>query len=151
MERGGLIVRGAILPTPREDAEPCERQGPHGGLMGLPLVTLLLVINPRPEGMLERLSRPLHERLPEELRTLEAPVDPGVLATALCDRRNTGIRLERSGRRRAFALFAEGDEEPGGEDGTSAWEGLEQGEIGRALGALGDGGVEVLNSMQGDT
>ena len=51
----------------------------------------------------------------------------------------------------AFALFAEGDEEPGGEDGPGSWEGLEQGEVGMALGALRDGGVEVGDGLQGDT
>ena len=42
MERGGLIIGAAILPTPREEADPCAREGPHSGLMGCPLVTLLL-------------------------------------------------------------------------------------------------------------
>jgi len=51
LEIGGLIVRSAILPTPIEDTEPCEREGPHGGLMGFPLVALLLGIDLRPERM----------------------------------------------------------------------------------------------------
>ena len=142
LEIDGLIVRRALLPTPIEDTDPFERQGPHGGLMGFALVALLLVIDLRPEGMPDRFRRPLDKRLPEELGTLEAPVHPGLLAAAFGHRRDPGIFLEFGGGGIAFALFAEGDEQPGGEDGARSWEGLEQGEIGMALGALRDGGVE---------
>ena len=96
--------------------------------MGFPLVALLLVIDPRPEGMPDRFGGPLHERLSEELGTLEAPVDPGFLAAAFGHRRDPGIFLEFGGGGIACALFAKGDEQPGGEDGSRPWEGLEEGE-----------------------
>ena len=64
--------------------------------------------------------------------------------------RNPGIFLQFGSGRIAFALFAKGDEKAGGEDGTSAWEGLEEGEVGMALGTLRDGGVEIGDSLQGD-
>ena len=47
-------------------------------------------------------------------------------------------------------MFAEGDEQPGGEARARSWEGLAQGEIGMALRALRDGGVEIGESLQGD-
>src|SRR5713101_1755602 len=119
--------------------------------MGFPLVALLLVIDLRPERMPDRLSRPLHKRLADELWTLEAPMDPGFLAAAFRHWRDAGVLLEFSGGRIACPLFAEGDEEPRGKDGARTWKGLEQGEIGMALGTLGDGVVEGLDSVQGDT
>src|SRR4029434_8312226 len=60
------------------------------------------------------------------------------------------IFLEVGGGGIALALFAEGDEQPRGEDGTRSWEGLEQGEIGMALRALRDGGVKIGDGLQGD-
>src|SRR5262245_10299381 len=101
--------------------------------------------------MPDRLSRPLYERLADELWTLEAPMDPGFLAAAFRHWRDAGVLLEFSGGRIACPLFAEGDEEPGGKDRTRTWKGLEQGEIGRTLGPLGDGVVEGLDSVQGGT
>src|SRR5215813_10538393 len=143
LEIDGLLVRCALLPAPIEDADPFERQCPYGGLMGVALVALLLVVNLRPEGMPDRLRSPFDECLPEELWTLEAPVHPGFLAAAFSHRRDPGIFLEFGGGGVAFALFAEGDEQPRGEDGARSWEGLEQGEIGMALRALRDGGVKI--------
>ena len=150
LEIDGLIVRRALLPAPREDADPCECQCPYGGRMGLALVALLLVVHLRPERMPDRLRRPCDERLPEELWTLETPVHPGLLAAPFSHRRNPGLLLEFGGRGRACALLAESDEQPWGEDGARSWEGLEQGEIGMALRALRDGGVEIGDSLQGD-
>jgi hypothetical protein len=96
IEIDGLIIRGALLPTPKEDTNPLERQSAYSGLMGFPLVALLLVIDPRPEGMPDRCGCPLDERLPQELWTLEAPVHPGLLATAFGHRRDPGIFLQGS-------------------------------------------------------
>ena len=69
-------------------------------------------------------------------------MDPGLVAAAFGHRRNARILLELIGRGIAVALFAEGDEETRGKDGASAWEGVKQGEVGMALGALGNGLVE---------
>ena len=59
----GCIVRGALLPTPREEAEPCERSRPDGGLVRLALVTVLLRGGLGPEGVADRFGGPLHNRL----------------------------------------------------------------------------------------
>jgi hypothetical protein len=150
LEIDRLIVRRALLPAPIQDADPFEGQGPYGGLMGLALVALLLVVPLCPEGMPDRLRRPFDKRLPEELGTLEAPVHPGLLAAPFGHRRDPGILLEVGGGGIAFALFAEGDEQPGGEDGARSWESLAQGEIGMVLRALRDGRVEIGEGLQGD-
>jgi hypothetical protein len=49
----------------------------------------------------------------------------------------------------AFPRFPEGDEEAGGHDSPGAWQGGESGEVGRALGALGDGVVDVFERWHG--
>src|SRR5262245_22371314 len=150
LEIDGLIVWRAVLPAPIQDADPFERQSSHSGLMGFALVTLLLIVDLCPEGMPDRLCCPLYKRLPKELWTLETPVHPGLLATAFGHRRDPGIFLQGGGGRIPCALFAEGDEESGSEDGASAGEGLEEREVGMALGTLCDGGVEIGDCLQGD-
>jgi hypothetical protein len=52
--------------------------------------------------------------------------------------------------RRAGALFAKGNAQAGSEDLPRAWEGLEEGEGGRALGTLRNSGVAVSQGLQGD-
>jgi hypothetical protein len=109
LEIGRLIVRGALLPTPIQDADPFEGERPHGGLMGFPLLALLLVIDLCPEGMPDRFGGPLHERLAQKLGALGTPVDPGLLAAAFGDGRDPGILLQSGGGRIPLALFPEGD------------------------------------------
>jgi len=149
VEIGRLIIQGAVLPAAIEDANPFERQGSYGRLMGFTLVTLLLVIELSPEGMPDRFRRPFHECLAEELRTLQAPVHPRLLPAAFGDWGNTCIFLQFSRGGLAFALFAKGDEEAGREDWPGTWEGLEEGKVGMALGTLRDGRVEVRDGLQG--
>src|SRR6266699_1988489 len=112
---------------------------------------LLLRIDLCPEGMPCGFRRPLSKRLSEELWTLEAPVHPRLLPAAFRDRCNARIFLQFGGRGIACTLFAEGDEEAGGEDRPSAWKGLEEGEVGMGLGTLRDGSVEICDGLQGDT
>ena len=150
LERDGRIVGRAVLPTPIQDAEPCERQCPDDGLMGLALVALLLVVHLRPEGMPERRRGPCDARVPEERGTLEAPVDPGCLAAPFGYWRDPGLWLACGGGGIACALCAEGDEEPRGADGACSWEGLAQGESGMALRVLRDGSVAISAGLQGD-
>jgi hypothetical protein len=43
LEIGGRIVWGTLVPTPIEDPDPLERQGPYSRLMGFACIPLLLV------------------------------------------------------------------------------------------------------------
>src|SRR5262249_40572073 len=95
-------------------------------------------------------SSPLHKRLSQERRTLEAPVDPSVLAAAFRHWCNTRIFLEFLGRSVAFSLFAKGHEEARGKDSTGTWQGIKQREIGMVLSTLCDGCIEVGNGVQSD-
>src|SRR5262249_17320562 len=132
------------------NTDPFECQGPHSGLMGFTLLALLVVVDLCPEGMPDRFRCPLHERLSEALWTLEAPVHPGRLAAACGDWGNARIFLQFGGRGIARVLVATGDEEAGSADRPSAWEGLEEGEVGMGLGPLRDGGGEGCDGLQGD-
>src|SRR5262245_13897563 len=147
LEIGGLIVRGTILPTPKEHTDPLACQRAYGGLVGLALVALLLGIDLGPDGMPRGCRRPCHEGVAAERRALEAPVAPSLLAAPFGDGCHTGVPLEFGGRRIAVALCPTGDEQPGGADGPGAREGLEEGEIGMTLGTLRDGVVKGLDRL----
>jgi hypothetical protein len=69
--------------------------------------------------------RPFDERLSQERGALETPVDPGLVAAAFRHRRNASVLLPLIGSGVAVALFAKGDEETRGQDGASAWEGVQ--------------------------
>jgi hypothetical protein len=86
LELDGFIIRRAILPPPPEGTAPFACLGAHSRRGRLALVTLLLIIDLRPEGMPRGFRRPLHERVAQEGRTLEGPVYPRLLATACRDR-----------------------------------------------------------------
>ena len=150
LEIDRFLIRRALLPTPKEDADPFECQGSYGRLVRLAFVALLLIIDLGPEGMPRGFRRPLHERLAQERRTLEAPVHPGLLATAFRDRRNARVFLEFLGGGEAFSLFAEGDEEAGSKHGSGPWQGVKQREVGMVLGALRNSCIEVGNGLQRD-
>ena len=94
LEIHGFIVRRAILPTPIKDADPFESQGAYSRLVRLAFVALVLIRDLGPEGRPCGFRCPLHERLAQERRTLEAPMHPGLLATAFRDRRNARVFLE---------------------------------------------------------
>jgi hypothetical protein len=76
-------------------------------------------------------------------------VHPGLLAAAVGDRCDPGIFLQCGGGR-AFAVFAKGDEQPGGADGPRSWERLEQGESRRALRPRRDSLLTGLDRLHGD-
>ena len=57
------------------------------------LVSLLSIIEAGPVRLVNGLCRPLDKGLPQEGRTLPAPVYPVLVATALGDRRDTGVSL----------------------------------------------------------
>src|SRR5919204_1896175 len=141
LERDGLSVWRALLPAPREEAEPWKGQCPDGGLRGLALVAVRLVVPLCPAGMSDRLRRPCDTGLPEALGPLEAPVPPGLRAAPCGHRGDPGILWACGGGGVACAWCAAGDAQPGGAAGARAWEGLAHGESGLGLSALRQGGV----------
>jgi hypothetical protein len=150
LERDGCIIRRVIRPTSKEETDPCACSGAHGRLVRLALVALRLRIALRPAGMPRGCRRPLHARVAQARRALEAPVHPGLLATACCDRRHARLFLEGIGGGDAFPLCAEGDEEAGSTNGSGPWQGVKHREGGMVLGALRHGLVEVGNGLQHD-
>jgi len=150
LEINGCLIGGALLPTPREDADPFEGPGSHGSLVCLAFIALLLRIALCPAGMPCGCRRPLDKRLSQAFWPLEAPVDSGLLAAAFRDRRNARIFLEFVGGGKAFPLFAEGDEEAGSKNGPSTWPGVKQRKVGMVLSALCDGCIEVCHGLHGD-
>ena len=151
LERGRLLVRGALVPTPREQTHPCARQGPHGGLRGFPRVALRLGRDPGPAGMPERCRRPRPTRVAAAGRAREAPVDPRCFAAALRHGCDPGRLWACCGGSRACAWLAPGHQEAGSAARSGPWQGLAAGQVGRVLGARGAGGVQVLEGVPGDT
>jgi hypothetical protein len=148
LEIDGFIVRGALLPTPGEDTDPCEGQGTHSRLMRLALGALLLVIALRPEGMPRGFRRPLPECLAQERWALEAPVPPRFLATAFRDGGDPRLFLEFCSRGVAFPLFAKRHQESGGQDRPGAWQGVKPGEVRMCPGTWRNGVVAVFDGWQ---
>jgi hypothetical protein len=101
----GVIGRRARRPTPRAEAKPWAGHGPHGRLRCLAFVTLWLVLDGCPVGMTGGGRRPRHNRLAQNLGTLEPPVAPGLLLAAFRHGRHPGLWLEGLGRRVALAWF----------------------------------------------
>jgi hypothetical protein len=52
-------------------------------------------------------SGPLYERLTQELRTLQAPMNPALVAAAFGDRTNPGVLLNLVGTGVTLTLFTE--------------------------------------------
>ena len=82
--------------------------------MGAALRALLTVECTGPERFIDRLGRPLNERLAKEGWALPAPVHPMFLATAFRNRRDAGILLQFGGIPESLELLAKGDKQPGG-------------------------------------
>src|SRR6202051_2518900 len=127
VEVGGLVVRGSGLPAPVHDPDPLERQGPHGNLVRTTLRALLPVVGAGPERLVDRLARPFHKGLTQELRALPAPVHPALLATALSHWGNAGVLLHFIRPVEAVALLAESSKQARRQLGTGTRQAVEQG------------------------
>jgi hypothetical protein len=150
LEIHGFIRRRVVLPTPIEETEPFEGQGAPGGLVCLPLLALLRRVDRGPAGRPRGFRGPLHNGVPQERRTLEAPVPPGLLPAACCHRGHPRICLEFLSRSVAFPLFANGHEAARGKDRTGAWSGGQSGDVWMVLGAWRDGVINVGEGLHGD-
>src|SRR5262249_49801330 len=128
---------------------PFERQAPYSGLMGGPLLALLLVIGSSPEGKLHGFGGPFHTRLAHELRTLTPPMHPGLLATALHHRGNTGIGLHLRGCAIALPRLPKRHQQAWSQSRACSWQRLEASTIGMLLRSLGNRLVEAPHRFQG--
>src|SRR5690348_4860656 len=99
---------------------------------------LLLVVGFGPVAVWDGQGGPLDEGLTQELRTLQAPVHPGLVAAALGDRSDTGILLDLVGTGVALTLFAECGQQPWRERGTGAGQRAEQRVVRQRRSELGD-------------
>ncbi len=107
-----------------------------------------MIVCSGPAGSRDRQRGPFDEGLAEELRTFQAPVDPGGIAAALGDGRDTGVALHVGGGGIPFALLAEGGEESGAEDRAGSGDAVEDGEVRMRRRAFGDLSVEALDRLQ---
>jgi hypothetical protein len=150
LARDGCILRGVSLPTPQDATAPLAGSGTHGRLVCLAFVAWLLIIDLGPAGMPGGCRRPRHARVAAARGTLEAPVPPGLLATACRDGCHARVFVACLGGGDAGPLCAAGDEEAGRQDGPGPWHGVKQRAVGMRLGTVRHGVVAVGNGRQRD-
>src|SRR5215469_12053275 len=83
-----FVIRYAILPAAKHDANPFEGQGSHRGMVVLAALALLPVIGAGPRRLRNRVSCPFVKTLPQKLGTGPAEMHPFLLPTRLrhgCD------------------------------------------------------------------
>ena len=96
MEIGGLIVRGSILPTPIEDAEPFESKRTQDGMVFFARAFLASIVGFGPIAIDDRLPRPFHQTLAEELGRMPAPMGPDLTPAFFAHRSDPAIFLQGS-------------------------------------------------------
>src|ERR1043166_6522930 len=69
-----LVIGGAVLPAPPDDAEPLEGQGSHRGVMPLPPPALQRVVAARPPRIPDGVVGELVDRLGHEGGRRPAPM-----------------------------------------------------------------------------
>src|SRR6266705_2335233 len=148
MKIGGLIVRRSSLPTTIEDANPLERQRAHRCLVRASFVALLAIVGGGPEGAGNGGAGPFDKGLPEERGTLQSPVDPVLLATALGDRSDAGVALNLAGALIALTLFTESGEQSRGEGYTGTGQRSKQGVVGQGFAHGSDLAIEARDGLQ---
>jgi hypothetical protein len=146
-EVAGFVVGRAVNRAPEEYADPLERQGTDGGVVGGAFGPVTIIEGARPERAGNGLGAPLDEGLAEEFGAGPAPVNPMLVAAALGEGRNAREHLQGSGVGEAFAAFAEGGRESRGEDGACTGEGGEELVVGERPTEARDLGVEGGDSL----
>src|SRR4051794_25885636 len=93
-------------------------------------------------------SGPLYECLTQELRALQAPMYPGLVAAAHGDRSNPGVLLNLVGTGVTLTLFTECRQQARGEGGTGAGQRAKQSVVRQCGGKIGDLLLEALDGLQ---
>ena len=60
----GFVIGGSLLPAAKDDADPFEGQGSHGGLVPFAALELLLIVGFGPGAEADGVARKLHQALP---------------------------------------------------------------------------------------
>src|SRR5438132_1043039 len=121
-----FIVQRSIFPATKDNADPFERQGAYGGMMGFSALPLVVVVSPSPNRSEDGLTSELVKGLTQELRTSQAPVNPAGFATFLGDRRNTRELLHLCGEFEWVAVGTESGRETRGQSGAGAGKAAKQ-------------------------
>ena len=137
------------MPTAREETDPWESPGAPSRLGRFALVAWRLVRDVCPEGRPDRCRSPCHAHVAEERRPLQAPVPPGLRATAFRDWGAARLVVACLGGGAACPLCAEGHEEARSKDGPGPWQGGKPGAVRRGMGPRCTGHVAVGQGVPG--
>src|SRR5262249_25243380 len=104
-----LVIRFAVLPAAKYDANPFVRHAPDRRMVRLVLVLAeMLVISFGPLRLPDRMKSKLVKGLPQKRRTSPPEVDPTGLAAGLLHRRNATVALHFEGADVALAARPHG-------------------------------------------
>ena len=122
-----LLIRFAVLPAAKDDANPFVRQAPDGCLVRFVLVLAeVLVISFGPLRLPDRMKSKLVKGLPQKRWTSPPKVDPTGLATGLLDGRDATVALHFEGTVVALAMRPQGHDQTRHQYRTRAWQRGEQ-------------------------
>src|SRR5882724_5263797 len=112
-EINGLVIRFAVLPTAKEDANPLEGHGAHRCVMALAQASLMIVESTGPCRSGNRVRCELVKGLTKELRTSSSEVLRAAIAAGFGDWRDAAVGLQFTGVVEAFALCSKGGNQTG--------------------------------------
>src|SRR5215831_7272509 len=107
-----FIVWRPIFPAAKHDAYPFKSESTESGMMGFSALPQLVIAGPGPVRLNDRTAGKLMERLPQEFRTSQAPVNPNTLTTLLGHRGDSGKLLHLGGAFEAVAVGTESSQKP---------------------------------------
>src|ERR1700693_2654506 len=108
----GFIIRRALLPASKQNANPLEGQRPDGSVMAFVLRALRWVVLPRPVRKSDRMRGPFVKRLPEKFRASPTPMHPILSPTAFDQGSDTAAALDLGGAAIAISQCAHGRDQP---------------------------------------
>src|SRR5439155_10658709 len=121
----GVVIRDAILPAAKCNADPLESQGPYGSMMVFASLPLLLIVDTRPVAQSDGMAGPFVESLAKKFRTSPSEVNPLRLAAPLHDGCDATELLHAVRVDIALAPRSEGDHQARRQGRTSAGKRIE--------------------------
>ncbi len=92
-----IVVKGAVLPEPEDDADPFKGQSAHGSVMRFSSAQEVLIIGFGPSAVRNRTTSKFVKGLAKELRATPAPPDFFALTAPIQYRSNTAFFLHLAG------------------------------------------------------